>query len=127
MAGAEAVSDLRIVLGADVLVLDEKRDRGAGGEPLEHAGEDAHPVGLAALGGEARLAGTAAVEIGLDVGLGERDAGRAAVDHAADRRAVALAERGDAEEMAETVVRHRAPQSPATAMSGAAGFFMPTM
>ena len=36
----------------------------------------------------------------------ERDARRAAVDHAADRRPVALAEGRDAEEMAEGVERH---------------------
>ena len=37
----------------------------------EHAGEDAHLVGLLALGGVARLAGLALVEIGLDLGLGD--------------------------------------------------------
>ena len=52
--------------------------------------------------------GPAAVEFGLDVGGLERDARRAAVDDAADSRAVALAEGRDAEEMAEAVVRHSA-------------------
>ena len=37
----------------------------------------------------------------------ERHAGRAAVDHAADRRAVALAEVGDAEQFAEGAAGHR--------------------
>jgi hypothetical protein len=37
------------------------------------------------------------VEIGLDVGDVELDARRAAIDHAADRRPVALAPGGDAE------------------------------
>ena len=102
--------------------------------PLEHAGQDAHRVRLLALGGEVRLAGPAVVEPGLDVGLGERDARRAAIDHAAHRRPVAFAPGGDAEQMAEGVVRHGAPygqprsSSPSTmAMSGAAGFFMPTI
>ena len=72
----------------------------------EHAGEDAHLVGLLALGGVLRLARFALVEIGLDLGLGDGDAGRAAIDHAADRRPVAFAPGGDAEQMAETVVRH---------------------
>ena len=36
----------------------------------------------------------------------ERDARRAAVDHAAERRPVAFAEGRDAEQMAEGVVRH---------------------
>ena len=38
------------------------------------AGEDLHLVGLAALRREARLAGTAAIEIALDVGRGQRQA-----------------------------------------------------
>ena len=112
MAGAELVLDLAVVLGPRVDVLDLERDRRAGGHLLaarlvgEHAGEDAHLVGLLALGGVARLAGLPLVEIGLDVGDLELDAGRAAVDHAADRRPVAFAPGGDAEQMAEAVVRH---------------------
>ena len=72
-----------------------------------HAGQDFDLVRLLALGGEARLAGPAAVEILLDIGLGERDHGRAAVDHAADRYPMALAEGGDAEHVAESVEGHR--------------------
>ena len=53
------------------------------------------------------LAGAALVHPGLDVGLGQRDARRAAIDHAADRRPMAFAKGGDAEKMAEGVVRHR--------------------
>ena len=73
----------------------------------EDAGEDLHRVGFLALGREARLAGPALVEIALDVRLVEGDAGRAAVDDAADRRPVAFAPGRDAEKMAEGVVRHR--------------------
>jgi hypothetical protein len=72
----------------------------------ENAGENAHLVRLLPLRGVARLARTALVEIGLDLRLFDRDARRAAVNHAADRRPVALAPGGDAEEMAEAVVRH---------------------
>ena len=112
VTGAELVLDLAVVLRARVDIGDLERDRRAGGHLRarrlvgEHAGEDAHLVGLLALGGVARLAWLALVEIDLDVGLGERDAGRAAVDHAADRRPVAFAPGGDAEEMAEAVVGH---------------------
>ena len=62
-----------------------------------------HRVRLLALRGEARLPGPALVEIGLDVGFGERNARRAAVDHAADRRPMAFAEGRDPEKMAERV------------------------
>ena len=106
MAGPETLGDLAVVLRALVGVLDDERDRRAGGQALEHAGEDAHGVRFLPLRGEARLAGAAAVEEGLDVGFGERDARRAAVDHAADRRPVALAPGGDAEQVAEAIVRH---------------------
>jgi hypothetical protein len=51
-----------------------------------------------------RLSRPAPVEIRLDVGGGERNAGRAAVHHAAERNPVAFAEGRDAKEMAERVV-----------------------
>ena len=112
VAGAVLPGDLAIVLGALVDILDQHRDRRAGRDhrrrrrPPEDAGEDLHLVGLAALGDEARLAGPALVEFALDVGAREADAGRAAVDHAAERGPVALAPGGDAKEMTEGVVRH---------------------
>ena len=112
MAGPVAVADLGIILRALVDVLDHQRDRRAGRDlparalVREHAGEDAHLVRLAPLRGEARLARAAAVELGLDVGLRQRDQRRAAVDDAAERRPMALAEGGDAEEVAEGVVGH---------------------
>ena len=106
MAGPELRGDRRVVARALVDVVDLQRDRRAGGQAFEHAGQDAHRVGLLALGGEARLAGAAPIEPGLDVGLGQRQARRAAIDHAADRRAVALAPGGDAEQVAEGVVGH---------------------
>ncbi len=135
MAGPEAARDVAVVLRPLVDILDHQRDRRAGGQALEHAGEDADLVGFLPLGGEFRLAGPAAVQPGLDIGLGQRNARRAAIDDAADRRPVALAPGGDAEQMAEAVVRHAsfagasapAPQPMTVAISGASGFFMPTM
>jgi hypothetical protein len=52
------------------------------------------------------MAGTAAIEIALDVFVGQRDQRRAAIDHAADRDPVAFAEGRDPEQMAEGVVGH---------------------
>jgi len=109
------VLDVGIVLGALVDVVDHERD-GRPGRDLfagrfidEHAGEDFHLVRLAPLRGETRLARPPLVEVGLDVGLGQRDAGRAAVDHAPDRDAVAFAEGRDPEKMAEGIERHGVP------------------
>jgi hypothetical protein len=50
MARPEGVGDVAVVLAARILVADQQRDRGAGGQPLEHAREDLHAVGLLTLG-----------------------------------------------------------------------------
>ena len=63
-------------------------------------------IRFATLGGEARLARAAAVEKSLDVACLQGKPGRAAVDHAAQRRPMALAPGGHAQQMAERIVRH---------------------
>ncbi len=68
--------------------------------PVVDTGEDLDTVGLVALGHQAALAGPSAVEVGLDVVLGELQPWRAPVEHDAHRTAVGLAEGGDAEERA---------------------------
>ena len=132
MAGAEAVGDLRIIPGALVDILDHEADGRTRRLPLEHAGEDAHAVRLAALCRKAGLAGPALVEPDLEVVLGERNPGRAAVHDAADRRPVALAPGGEAKGLPEPVGGHqpyfglklasRSDVSPARC-----GFIMPTV
>ena len=63
VARAEAVLDLVVVARARVGVLDQQADRRAGGDALEHAGEDAHRVAFLALADELRGAGAAAVDV----------------------------------------------------------------
>jgi len=112
VAGAVEVADVRVILRALIDILDHERDRRAGRDlfparVVDHdAREDLHLVGFAALGGEARLAGPAAIEIALDVGRRQRQPRRSAVDHAADRCTMALAEGGHPKQMAEAVVGH---------------------
>src|SRR5690606_39805987 len=53
-----------------------------------------------------RTARTAAVEVALNVGLGKHEAGRAAVDDAAHRNPVALAESRDREHAAVGIACH---------------------
>src|SRR5262249_40155855 len=112
MAGAEFVADRGIILGALVNILDDKRDRRSGGHlaigavVLEDAGKDLHLVRLAPLCGEARLAGPALVEIGLDVAFAQRQPRRTAIDDAANRRPMAFAKGCHSEHVAEAVVRH---------------------
>jgi len=54
--------------------------------------EAMHGIGFAPLRDMARGTGLAAVKLNLDVGLGQRQARRTPVDHAADRRAMGFAE-----------------------------------
>src|SRR5579875_3533504 len=103
VAGTELVLDRVVVLAARVLVGDQQRDRRAGGPALEHTREDLDAVALLALGGEARRSRPALVEPGLDIGFAERNARRHALDDATDRRTVAFAPGGEAEEGAEAV------------------------
>ena len=61
------------------------------------------PVLLLARGDDVALAGPPAVQLGLDLGRRQRQAGRAAVDDHAHGAAVAFAPGGDGEEFAEGV------------------------
>ena len=75
--------------------------------PVEYTAEDPHQILFVPLRRIARLPGLALVEPLLDVGLGERQARRHAVDHNADRRPVALAPSREPEQGAERIARHR--------------------
>ena len=107
MAGAELLGDGAVVFAALVGVANQQGDGGAGGFALEDAGKDFHAIGFAALGNVTAGAGFTAVEIGLDVVCAKRQAGRAAVDDAANACAVAFAEGGDAEQLSEGIACHR--------------------
>src|SRR5690606_19632990 len=104
--GPETVLDLVIVASPLIDILDQQTDRGAGRHTLEDARKNLHGVRLAALRDEAGLAGAAAVQIFLNVLLGQREPGRAAVDDAAERRPVAFAEGRDGKELPERVAGH---------------------
>src|SRR5690606_22054194 len=112
----ELVADLGIILGTLVGIFDEQGNRRAGGAQsvgalvLEDAGKDFDLVGLAALGGVARLAGLAAIEIALDRLGADRQAGGAAIDDDAKRGPMAFAAGGEAEQVAEGVVAHEMPR-----------------
>src|SRR5581483_9645042 len=106
VVGAEHVLDLVVVVGTLVGVLDQQRDRRAGGAALVDAGEDLHRVGFLALRDVARSARLAPVQVRLDVGFAQLEVGGAAVDDAADGGAVALAEAGDAEQLADGIAGH---------------------
>jgi hypothetical protein len=98
MARPKLLGDVAVVLGALVLVEDHQADGGTSGLALEDPGEDLHLVGLATLGGVARLTRTTTIEIGLNVRLAQLETWRTAVNDAANGGTMALAEGGDREE-----------------------------
>src|SRR3546814_6169480 len=98
--------DLAIILRALVDILDHQADRRAGRLALEDARQDAHLIGLLPLRRVARLAGTALVEKGLDVGLRQRQPRWATVDDRAERRPVAFTPGRESKDASEAVETH---------------------
>jgi hypothetical protein len=97
VGGAEVGLHFRVGLGARVGVRHQNRDRRAERDSAEDAGEDFAGVRLLARRDDVALAGTAAVEVRLDIDLGKRQARRASVDNDAHAAAVGFAPGGDAE------------------------------
>ncbi|KAF1858516.1 hypothetical protein Lal_00015033 [Lupinus albus] len=106
MAGTERVGDVAVVLAALVRVLDQQRDRRARRDAFVDAGQDPDLVGFLPLRHVARRARLAAVQLRLDVGLGQRHPRRATVDHAADCGTVRFAESGYGKQLAKCVAGH---------------------
>ena len=106
MTWPKGLQDIAIVLTALVGVLDEEGNRGTGGQALVHAREDLHRIGFVALGHEGAGARTTPVEVGLDVGFGQRQPRRAAVNHAADGRAMGLTKVGDRKKISKGIAAH---------------------
>ncbi len=104
--------DIAIILGTLISVFDHHRNRRAGGShghaiiAKQNARQHAYLIRFAALGCIFRLAGLTLVEIGLDFGFREGNAGRAAIHHTTKRQTMAFAPGCYAEEMTKTVMRH---------------------
>src|SRR5690606_39844359 len=80
---------------ARVGVTNQQCDRRAGGQPLVDTRQDLHLVSLAPCRGVAGATGGTALQVVAEVFGGQRQARRATVDHAADRRPVAFAKGRD--------------------------------
>ena len=104
--GAEGVEQVAVVLAALVGVVDQQRNRRAGGAAFEHAAQNLHRVGFVALGHVAAGAGAAAVQVALDVRLRQLHAGRAAVNHTPDCRAVGFSKVGDRKKLSKGISAH---------------------
>ena len=104
MARPIGIRDLTIVFGSRIGVFDQQTDRRAGGAIFKYTGKDFHPVFLAALGYMARGARFARIKIWLDDLFGQQIARRAAIDDAANGRAVAFAPGGKSKKMTECIM-----------------------
>ena len=112
MARAEFVADFGIVLAALIGVFNLQRNgraccsQAARALIFENAGENFYLISFLALRGETVLAGLALIEEGLDFIDRDFEIRRATVNDSANRHPMAFAVSGDAEEVAEGVVRH---------------------
>ncbi len=107
MTGAEAACNVAVVLAALIGVADQQGNWRAGGTAFVDAGEDLDRIGLVALSHMPTGARAATVQFRLNVSFRQQQARRAAIDHTADRGAVAFAEVGDSKERAEGAAGHR--------------------
>ena len=106
MTRTEGLGDIAVILGPLVGIFDHQLNGGAGRQPFKHAGKDTNRILFAALGRVFVLSGFARIQPGLNITLGQGDAGRAAVDGCADRWPVAFTPCGNAEQVAEGVETH---------------------
>src|SRR5207249_731027 len=90
MARAEHVLDLVVVLRTRVRIADQQRDRRARSPAFEDTGQNLDFIGFMALRGVLRRARGAACEVAPEFRGLNRQPRWAAIDHAADRRAVAF-------------------------------------
>src|SRR6516162_3715811 len=102
MAWSVFILDIRIIFRTGIDVIDEQTDRRAGGNLFaarlldKDAGKDLDRIWLLALRRVARLARAPAIEIRLNIRLGERNTRRTTINHAANRWPMAFAEGRDA-------------------------------
>src|SRR5690606_18260812 len=95
-----------VVLATGVLVADQQGYRGTRSDALIEARENLYRIGFASLGNMTRGARPAAIELVLDIGSIQSQARRTAVHHAADGRAMRLAEVGNAKQSAKSTTGH---------------------
>ena len=97
MAGAKGFQDVAVVLAALVGVFDQQANGGAGGLAFINARQNLDRIRLIALSHELGGARPPAVQVGLNIGLAQAHARRAAVNHAANGWAVGFTKVGDCE------------------------------
>ena len=106
MRGTEEAAHVLVVLRVLVVVAHDEPDGAACGFAFEDAAEQFHLVGFVARRGDVALSGAPTVELGLNEVQVDVDAGRHAVDDAANGRAMALAEGGQPEYVAKSVLHN---------------------
>ena len=106
VARTEQIFDRAVILRTLIGVLNQQTDTGPGGNAFEDAGEDFDLIRLATLRGVTRGTRATTIEVVLQVGFGQRDARRHAVNDAAQRQTVRFAEGSDAKELSNCISCH---------------------
>ena len=103
---AEGISDVAVILGALVGVLDDERNRRASGATLENAGQDFHLILFLALGRKRRRTRLATIQVTLQIRFAERDTRRHAIDNRGQRDAMRLARGHHPKNLSNAVTGH---------------------
>jgi hypothetical protein len=106
MPRTELPRDFIVIARPGIGVFDQQGDRRAGAAPFEHARKDLHIVGLAPLRCVPTAPGRPPLQFGLDLAGLDFQPWRAAVNDAANGRAVAFTEGRDPEQFSNRVMRH---------------------
>jgi hypothetical protein len=103
----EFLCDLRIILRSRIFIANENSNRRAERFAFKHSGKNFATIFLLPLRRDFALTRAPTVELALNVGLGDVNLRRTAIDHDADAAAVRLAERRHPKELAVSI-SHRA-------------------
>ena len=106
MARAEYVRQIAVIAGALILVGHMEGHGRSRGDAFKNAGEDADGIRFLARRGRGAAAGFAQVEFPLQVFLAQGQTGGAAVEDAAEARAVGFAVGGEAQQTPKGIAGH---------------------
>ena len=109
VSGSEFFGDGAVVAALLIGVADQERNWRAGRTAFIDARKNFHGIRLPALRHKAACAGTAPVELSLDVDLRQHQSSRAPVHHAADGGPVAFTEIFHPEKASDRRTRHACP------------------
>src|SRR5262245_42839294 len=106
MTRAKRIDEVAVILAPGIFIPDQQGNRRTSGLAFKHAGKNFDGIGFLPLRHMAGGAGLTAVEFLLDVFNRQRKTWRTPIDHAADRRSMALTEGRDREDVTKRITGH---------------------